>query len=257
VVDEMDQPLLLTTSWDDADPADLRLAEILAVHGFRGTFYLCRDREGRARLTDAEISDLAAVPEVEIGSHTLTHSNLRQLSPRQVDVELKGSKSWLEDLIGSPVTSFCYPNGLHRRSLAGAVAATGYSVGRTTMSGHTELAFNPLLMPTTMQMYPHTQLTQLRHALKERDVRGFRNIVAMRSWSRWPVELAPRFIEQASGISREPVAIHIWGHSWELNDAGLWSALENLLKYLRDIGATPKTNKELAQFARTQRDVRA
>jgi hypothetical protein len=257
VVDEMDQPLLMTTSWDDADPADLRLAETLALHGFRGTFYLCREHGSRARLTDAEIRDLAAVPEVEIGSHTLTHPNLRQLNFRQVDAELRGSKSWLEDLIDSPVTSFCYPNGSHRRSLGVSVAAAGYSVGRTTMSGHTGLTFNPLFMPTTMQMYPHSQLTQFRHALKEHDVRGLRNLVALRSWSRRPVELAHRFVEQSSGLSREPVAIHIWGHSWELNEAGLWSVLEDLLKSFRDLGATPQTNKELAQFARTQRDVRA
>jgi peptidoglycan-N-acetylglucosamine deacetylase len=241
--------VLLTTSWDDGDPADLRLAEALALHGLRATFYLCRDRQSRPRLTEAEISQLATVPGVEIGSHTLTHPDLRRLSSRQVDAELSDSKAWLEDLIGRAVTSFCYPNGLHRSGLARRVAAAGYSIGRTTMSGHTELSFDPLFMPTTMQLYPHKRLTQLRHALKERDIGGFRNLVAVGSWPRGPVELACRFVEQARAMAHQPAAIHLWGHSWELNEAGLWPALEDLFEYLRDIGSVPKTNQEFAQSA--------
>jgi peptidoglycan/xylan/chitin deacetylase (PgdA/CDA1 family) len=248
MADAMVHHLLLTTSWDDGDPADLRLAETLVLHGFRGTFYLCRDRESRPRLTNREINELAAMPQVEIGSHTLTHPNLRRLNNRQIDAELRGSKAWLEDLIGKSVTSFCYPNGLHGRSLAARVADAGYSIGRTTVSGHTALAFDPLLMPTTMQLYPHKRITQLRHALKERDTRGFKNILALRSWSQEPAELAHRFVEQAGATTGRPAAIHIWGHSWELNEAGLWPALEDLLKFLRDIGCLAKTNRELVQL---------
>ena len=248
-----DQHLLSTTSWDDGDPSDLRLAEMLTLHGLRGTFYLCRDRERHPRLTDAEIRELAAVPEVEIGSHTLTHPDLRQLSTRQVDAELRGSKAWLEDLISKPVTSFCYPNGSHRRSLARHLAAAGYSIGGTTRSGHTDLPVDPFFMPTTMQVYPHKKVTQLRHSLKECDLRGLRNLAAVRSWSRRPAELAHGFVNQVQDTTCEPAAIHIWGHSWELNEAGLWPALKELLKYLRDIGSLPKTNRELAQFSATQR----
>jgi hypothetical protein len=246
---------VLSTSWDDGDPADLRLAEQLVRHGLRGTFYLCRDRDGHPRMTEPQIKELAAIPQVEIGSHTLTHPDLRRLSPRQVDVELRDSKAWLEDLIGKAVTSFCYPNGLHRRSLAGRVAAAGYALGRTTMSGHTDTAFDPLLMPTTMQLYPHLKSTQVRHALKERDVRGLRNLLAVRWRSRRPAELAQRFVDLAGRTAVQPVAIHVWGHSWEVDQAGLWSALGDLFGYFRDIAYAPVTNRELAQLASGGRNV--
>jgi peptidoglycan-N-acetylglucosamine deacetylase len=240
--------MLLTTSWDDGDPADLRVAELLADHGFRGTFYLCRDPEGRPRLTDADIRELASSPAVEIGSHTLTHPNLRRLDCRRVDSELSGSKAWLEDVIGKAVTSFCYPKGLHRRSLAGRVAAAGYLLARTTMSGHTDLAFDPLLMPTTMQLYPHSRLTQLRHALKENDRRGLASLVALPRWSRRPVELVRHFVERSQKRATEPSMIHVWGHSRELHEVGLWPELAELLGELRDVGSTPVTNGELCRY---------
>jgi peptidoglycan-N-acetylglucosamine deacetylase len=240
--------LLLTTSWDDGNPADLRLAESLALHGLRGTFYLCRDRQHRPRLNDGDIRELATFPEVEIGSHTLTHPDLTRLNARQVEVELRDSRSWLEDLIGQPVTSFCYPNGRHGRGLARRVAAAGYTVGRTTASGHRTLEFDPLRMPTTMQLYPHGRLVQLRHALRERNLRGFAHLAALPSWSRRSAELARGFVEQAARSGDEPVAIHVWGHSWELEEAELWPALRELLAYFRDLGPTPMTNRELVEL---------
>ena len=242
----MARQFLLTTSWDDGDPADLRLAEALAHYGMRGTFYLCRERQRRPRLRDADIRELATFQDLEIGSHTLTHPNLTRLSGQQADSELRGSRAWLEDLTGQPVTSFCYPEGRHGRALSRRVAAAGYLVGRTTAGGHSGLGFDPLRMPTTMQLYPHGMPVLLRHALKEGDLHGFIKLAALRRWPRRPAELVSLFVEQAMR-SREPLAIHIWGHSWELNEAGLWPALHDLLAYLRDLGPTPVTNGELVE----------
>ena len=51
--------LRFTTSWDDGHPLDLRLAELLATHGFSGTFYVPRgNREGRPVMTTAELRAL-------------------------------------------------------------------------------------------------------------------------------------------------------------------------------------------------------
>lgn len=47
----------------------------------------------------------------EIGSHTMTHSNLTFLSRKDLVMELKDSKHLLEDLIGKPVTSLSFPFG--------------------------------------------------------------------------------------------------------------------------------------------------
>jgi peptidoglycan-N-acetylglucosamine deacetylase len=59
----------LTSSWDDGDPLDLRLAERLASVGWAATFYLCRDFDGRPRLSDREVVELADFPGVEVGAY--------------------------------------------------------------------------------------------------------------------------------------------------------------------------------------------
>ena len=52
----MNRKLVVTTSWDDGYPADLRVAELLAKHGVAGTFYVPnRNLEGRPVLSEQEI----------------------------------------------------------------------------------------------------------------------------------------------------------------------------------------------------------
>jgi peptidoglycan/xylan/chitin deacetylase (PgdA/CDA1 family) len=46
-----------------------------------------------------------------IGAHTLTHPNLPGLPPEEALAEIAGSKSLIEEKVGTPVLHFAYPNG--------------------------------------------------------------------------------------------------------------------------------------------------
>lgn len=48
---------------------------------------------------------------IEIGAHTVTHPRLTRLSDDELQLEIVASKSRIEQELGQPVTSFCYPNG--------------------------------------------------------------------------------------------------------------------------------------------------
>ncbi|MBX3466790.1 MAG: polysaccharide deacetylase family protein [Planctomycetes bacterium] len=48
---------------------------------------------------------------LEVGSHTCSHRDLARLDPRSARDELTRSRARLEDELGRPVTSFCYPRG--------------------------------------------------------------------------------------------------------------------------------------------------
>ncbi|GAC1661171.1 MAG: hypothetical protein PVS2B1_18870 [Candidatus Dormibacteraceae bacterium] len=50
-------------------------------------------------------------------------------------VQVGDSKRYLEQLLGHPVNSFCYPSGKHSPSVASAVAAAGYHDATTTAYG--------------------------------------------------------------------------------------------------------------------------
>jgi peptidoglycan/xylan/chitin deacetylase (PgdA/CDA1 family) len=88
-----------------------------------------------AGLDDAEISgrDLAALAARghTIGCHSHTHPDLTTLSPGELEREVLGSKQILEDLVGRPVTAFCYPDGLSNTRVADAVRGAGFEVAFT------------------------------------------------------------------------------------------------------------------------------
>jgi peptidoglycan/xylan/chitin deacetylase (PgdA/CDA1 family) len=62
----------------------------------------------------------------EIGSHTVSHPDLRTLTPEQLRYELVHSCAGLEDLISAPVRAFSYPHGFYNRRVHDAVAQVGY-----------------------------------------------------------------------------------------------------------------------------------
>ncbi len=64
----------------------------------------------------------------QIGSHSLTHPDLTQLSPEELRQELIESKARLEDLLGTEVSAFCYPFGRWNLRVREAVQEAGYKV---------------------------------------------------------------------------------------------------------------------------------
>jgi len=71
----------------------------------------------------------------EIGSHSMSHPLLPQCDDRAVRDEVGGSKARIEDAIGGPVESFCYPNGDWDRRAADAVRNAGYRRAVSTRWG--------------------------------------------------------------------------------------------------------------------------
>lgn len=52
---------------------------------------------------------------IEFGAHTLTHPRLDQLHPDEIEDEVVGCKSAIEDRLGHGVQFFAYPYGRHSR----------------------------------------------------------------------------------------------------------------------------------------------
>ena len=102
----------ITTSWDDGNPSDLRVAELLIKHGLRGTFYVPMTAE-TGTMTATQIRELSSA--FEIGGHTIHHVALTQLTKEGAWREIAGSKSLLEDTIGRPCRMFCPPTGAYSR----------------------------------------------------------------------------------------------------------------------------------------------
>jgi len=72
---------------------------------------------------------------IEVGSHTLTHPILTNVSDDRLRRELQESRLRLEFTLGHPVTQFCYPNGTYDDRVKQGVAEAGYRCAVTTDSG--------------------------------------------------------------------------------------------------------------------------
>src|SRR5437870_4578328 len=69
-------PRIVTTSWDDGDLSDLKLAELLNSRGLRGTFYVpINPYRGRPALDHANLRFLSSAG-FEIGAHGVSHQYL-------------------------------------------------------------------------------------------------------------------------------------------------------------------------------------
>lgn len=83
----------------------------------------------------ADIEMLKGFPEVELGSHTNTHLRLtNKIGQEELKTEVISSKALLEDLTGTSIQSFCYPNG-DFTDAAVSLVRSAYHLAVTTQAG--------------------------------------------------------------------------------------------------------------------------
>jgi peptidoglycan/xylan/chitin deacetylase (PgdA/CDA1 family) len=217
--------IIVTTSWDDGDPCDLRIAAMLVRHKMKGTFFV-PVRFKRLVMNRAQLACLEAMG-MEIGSHGMTHCSLTESGDALA--EIRDSKAYLEDTLGSEVISFAYPKGRFNRNLTHLVRSNGYALGRTTVDFSVGLEFNPYAMPATIHFCPRPASAYWRHGIRYLNFSGLgRWLVAGRADTR-PAFLARHLFDRVlSGGG----LFHLWGHSWEVESLGLWQILDETLAYL-------------------------
>ncbi len=117
---------------------------VLRRHGFAATVFLVSEYMGRSNLWETPPAGLGTRPVLgwqqaeelagagwEIGSHTRTHPDLRNLSSARLEDEIAGSRAALEQRLGVAVESFAYPYGRYD-ARAETVAAREYTAACTT-----------------------------------------------------------------------------------------------------------------------------
>lgn len=78
------------------------------------------------------IRELDATGKVDFGSHTINHPDLPSLSDLDAESEITESKQALEELLGHPVRTFCYPAGSYGEREVALVHEAGYALAVTT-----------------------------------------------------------------------------------------------------------------------------
>ncbi|MBZ5577653.1 MAG: polysaccharide deacetylase family protein [Acidobacteriia bacterium] len=223
------RPILwVTTSWDDGYPLDTRLAELLHRYGVAATFYV-PIRSQLPVMEPRQIRDLARM--FDIGGHTVNHVRLDSVAPEAAREEIIQSKQMIEDITGSPCRMFCPPGGRYLRSHLDDVREAGYSGLRTVelMSVARPARRDGLMvMPTTLQLFPHGAAAYFKNALKRRRPENVKTYLLHGRRPGLPetVDSILDSLVESGGV------FHLWGHSWEMEHSRLWGVLESVLKRL-------------------------
>jgi peptidoglycan/xylan/chitin deacetylase (PgdA/CDA1 family) len=114
-------------TFDDGCETDLVVAApLLQEAGYNATFYITVDHIGRpGYLKPDQLSELSRLG-FEVGSHSLTHSFLHDLSAERIREEVVESKARLEELTGKRVAHFSCPGGRWDRRVSEMVKEAGY-----------------------------------------------------------------------------------------------------------------------------------
>ena len=100
----------------------------------------CWDADGPRKplLTPDQLRQLAGSG-VEIGSHGLLHRSLVGLGPDELEQETSRSRELLEEIVGRPVSGFCYPYGALDAPALASVRSSGYdyavAIGHGALTG--------------------------------------------------------------------------------------------------------------------------
>ncbi|NHX41500.1 MULTISPECIES: polysaccharide deacetylase family protein [Haloarcula] len=122
---DVDRPLLLT--FDDGGVSCAETAApLLKEYGMRGHFFVITGRIGEEGYLDRHQIRTLADDGHHIGSHTVTHPNLRELSPVDRRQELRESKRELEQLFDEECISISIPGGFVDKKVIADVFEAGY-----------------------------------------------------------------------------------------------------------------------------------
>jgi peptidoglycan/xylan/chitin deacetylase (PgdA/CDA1 family) len=245
-----------TCSFDDGDVADLRLANLLKNYGVKATFYIPQTCDLVSKsLSGNEIRELSDL--VEIGGHTISHQVLTHINSLNARAEIFNCKSWLEDITGKPVYSFCPPTGRFNRHHISLQKEAGYKAMRTVQMLSCSLEKIKkenefVILPTTSQVYNHNDVAYLKNNIKRFQFSNYSSFKKLFD-ADWET-MSKNYIAYLQEVSKRTDAVyyfHLWGHSWEIEKYSLWDGLERFLKSLSEIKEVVYCNNaELAEIAK-------
>jgi len=132
------RPVVLT--FDDGYDDHWSAFQELERQGMKGVFFVVTSALGApGRLSREQVKAMAGRG-MEIGSHSVSHVDLRGLRRKRQQEEVQASKRALEELLGRPVISFCYPGGASSALTSSVLAEAGYWFARTTEGGTSRIA---------------------------------------------------------------------------------------------------------------------
>jgi peptidoglycan/xylan/chitin deacetylase (PgdA/CDA1 family) len=142
------KPIMLTFD-DGYRDVFFKASPILKRLGMKATAYVCSGRISGRDPSFLTWPLLRALEQrgIEIGSHTISHAGLTQLSSDAAFRELVQSRRTLEARLHHPVPWLAYPFGAYDGRIEALARRAGYLLAVTTVAGTRHLPSRPLALP--------------------------------------------------------------------------------------------------------------
>jgi peptidoglycan/xylan/chitin deacetylase (PgdA/CDA1 family) len=243
--------VIITTSWDDGHPLDLKLAELLRRYHIPATFYIPSENKARETLTPTQVREIAK--DFDVGGHTYSHVNLTELPAEKAYEEIRKGKEYLEETIGREIQSFCYPWGAYNKEIINMVKKAGFKGARTVRLLERTVA-SRFEIGTTVdvgeQGLSHFKNFLIRSKVLPNAGMSIyllaRNLL-FKDWFEIAMDCL-NFMLKNGGI------FHLWGHSWHTDRENNWEKLELIFERIGEISRNKSVllldNAELMQISK-------
>lgn len=136
-------PLIIT--FDDGERNNIEVAiPLLQEFGFKAVFFVSTDTiNSEGYLTEENIA-LMSQAGMEIGSHGKTHQFLSGLHIPELILELRESKSFIEDITDIDVSTLSLPGGRGNDFVLETASSAGYKYVANSKPGYTKSGYYPL-----------------------------------------------------------------------------------------------------------------
>lgn len=104
----------------------------IPIHLFVVTSYL----DKQSYINRKQLLELSRLDLLKISSHTHSHNILDKIDKNEMERELRESKENLEDLLGIPVDSICYPEGRFNKDIISTAQLVGYKNQYSSLPGY-------------------------------------------------------------------------------------------------------------------------
>lgn len=126
----------LVITFDDGYKNNLEAIKILSEFNFPATiFVIPASINNYECFSYQDITDLLKTTPVKIGSHSLTHAYLPEVTDTQLEEEIKNSKIVLENFFPAEINIFSYPKGGFNEKILKTVKEAGYLCACATNRG--------------------------------------------------------------------------------------------------------------------------
>lgn len=238
--------IYFTSSWDDGSVYDIKLAELLLKFNQKATFFIpLFNVQNRDVINEKQIVDLSE--KFEIGAHTVNHKYLTSISNEDAEFEIKNSKIKLETITEKPILGFCFPGGKYKPIHLQYVNEAHFKYVRTV--NMFKLRNDSKIINTTLQAYDHSRYTYFKHLIKRNcydelfqySIPIFKN----KKWDSLFYEIITGCLKNDS--SDKITILHLWGHSWEIEENNNWKQLAGFLDFIEKMEIKSIFNYEIVK----------